>query len=341
MELIYSDESGTSFTKNDDGTYRDGEFVIYGGFSVDENKYWHLERTVFNIAKDIFAINSSKDIELHAGDIFWRRGSFEGLGIEQSRRFFNEIVQFIAKYGVNIYLGLIYKKSKLFNKPVEFLASSMECFLQLVEKNLSDMAKNGILIADMSEEISGKRKGHDPWEFLNNSNLEGEEGGPRSENLLKRMFFDTQSWKEIFSSIPHTPYFDRRYRFEKRSHYLLDNIHYVDSRTSILTQLADILLFIINRIFSYTTLNYYEVLKRGNKKDFYSSYEYGLDWASANVLFESNILSTTIFKCLDSTLDLQYLPKRFFKPTGYDFNNVFFERIFVISEPHIELPRPI
>jgi hypothetical protein len=333
MELIYSDESGTSFEKKDDQSFRDGEFVIYGGFSVDENKSWHLERTIFNIAKDIFKFDNIKDFELHAGDIFWGERSFKRFTREKRYEFFNETIQFLAKYGVNIYLGLMYKKSKIFEKPVEFIGASMECSLNLVEQNLSNMAKNGILIADMSEEIKGKRRKPDLWEFLDNSKLEGRREGPRIEIILKRILFATQSWKEIFISIPHTPFFNRKYKFEKRSHYLFDNIHYVDSKTSIFTQLADILLFIINRIFSYTTLKYYEQKT--------PEYEYALDEASTSILFKTNIHTATMFRCPDDTLDLQYLPHDLFYPFGRGFRPVFFEHVFVKGIPYRETPRPI
>jgi len=206
----------------------------------------------------------------------------------------------------------------------------MECFFNQVEKNLSTKVKNGILIADMAHEIRAKREKRNPWEFLDESKLKGSKGGSRIENVLRKIFFDTQSWKEIFVAISSKPVFKRRYMFEKRSHYLLDNIHYVDSRTSILIQLADILLFILNRIFSYTSLNYYE---GSNRNESYSDYKYGLDESSINtLLLASDLYVSNMFKCPNNTFDIQYKEAKFFYPTGRFFDPAEFERRFVKGE---------
>ena len=51
------------------------------------------------------------------------------------------------------------------------------------------------------------------------------------------------------------PSFSSKYKFESRSCFLLDNIHYVHSKHSIFLQIFDVVIYSIMRVFTYLYLS--------------------------------------------------------------------------------------
>jgi len=71
--------------------------------------------------------------------------------------------------------------------------------------------------------------------------------------LLSRLFRERIEWRFGCESRKSV---ESRYQYESKSCFLLDNIHYVDSKRSLFNQVTDILLFVIMKTF------YYEYLRK-------------------------------------------------------------------------------
>lgn len=229
MQLIYIDESGINY-KVENGLFKDSPYVFYGGLCVDDRKYFHLERLFSDIIREFFSIDDWRKQEIHATDIWAKTGMFNSFDKIKAKEFFAEVVQMIAKLNLATLIGFCEKSiSEDQNIQLKEISYSVYAFLHNVEHYLSGVNDTGIIISDMPSS--------------NNS---------RDIPLMSKLFRERMEWRFGCNS---EKTIKSKYQYESRSCFVLDNIHYVDSKKSLFNQITDILLFLVMRAF------YYEYLK--------------------------------------------------------------------------------
>lgn len=206
MILIYTDESGINFQFKDN-VFKDGPWLIYGGLLINEKKYFHLERLFLAIIDEYFGITDWSKLEIHATDMWNKKGHFGKFTQEKIFKFFEELIQILIKLEIEIPIGIQYKPFTDNQKEKDLtMIKSINSFFHLIESHLSKNSETGIIISDQS-----------------GTNLE--------KNIFERIFKERVSWR----SNPHIkiePSIKLKYQYEARSCFILDNIHYVDSKTS-------------------------------------------------------------------------------------------------------------
>ncbi|MGA2774649.1 MAG: hypothetical protein ABSE81_01105, partial [Candidatus Omnitrophota bacterium] len=110
MILVYSDESGINYKLNGD-FFNDGPFIIRGGIFVNESKYFHLERMFIELIDDYFKISDWLLQEIHASNIWNRKGFFSGFEEKHIKSFFGELIQVVVKLKIHYVCG-VRKKTK-------------------------------------------------------------------------------------------------------------------------------------------------------------------------------------------------------------------------------------
>lgn len=227
MQLIYTDESGINYS-NTNGLFKDGPYIIYGGICVDEKKYFHLERLFLDLIKSYFSIDDWKSEEIHATNMWNLKGHFSKYNQEIMTSFFNELLQILVKLDIHTVIG---KQKKTINANIETQkkeeAQAIYSYLHGIEHYLSTKSETGIIIAD---------------EKQNNE-----------ESIFSKIFYDRSSWRTNPNITPN-PMIISKFQYESRLCFLLDNIHYVNSKNSLFNQIADIVLFIFMRVWTYQRL---------------------------------------------------------------------------------------
>ncbi|ABZ94642.1 Hypothetical protein LBF_2145 [Leptospira biflexa serovar Patoc strain 'Patoc 1 (Ames)'] len=230
MILIYTDETGINY-KIENSQFIDGPYIIYGGLCLNDVKYFHLERLYLNLIFEHFDIADWKTQEIHATDLWSRKGYFEKFQKEQISTFFEEVFQLITKLNINVLIGYQYKTNtddKLLKE--KEIAKSITSFFHLAESYLSKNNETGIIVSDIQ----------------NNSKTQ-------EDSIFTTIFKEKTSWRSNPSET-RNPFITTKYAYESRACFLLDNIHYVNSKESIFNQVVDIVLFVIRRVFIYQDL---------------------------------------------------------------------------------------
>ncbi|MBP9022608.1 MAG: DUF3800 domain-containing protein [Spirochaetes bacterium] len=233
MQLLYIDESGINYRINN-GMFNDGPNIIYGALCVDDRKYFHLERLFLEIINEYFGIYNWQSIEVHASEIWNQKGQFAKYDKSKITSFFDEIVQVLSK--LNIFSLISYypkTKNANHNLMMNELKYAIYSFFHNIEMHLSEVNDTGILISDKQC-------------------IKTESG----DFLLSKMFYDRTTWrtnpKAINESILRS-----KFKYESMSCFMLDNIHYVDSKLSLFNQISDIIIYIFQRLLTYMHL--YEI----------------------------------------------------------------------------------
>lgn len=247
--------------------------------AINSVQYSELEKFFSIILNDLFGVRSRFEIEIHAGDIFYRRGLFENLTEAQVKTFFSELIQLLAKFDIRLLVGvacklkLIPSNSHCQNSQLKIVTSAVAGFLNLAERHLAHQSSAGLLIADSLKHQNNFHKPNAAIAPLGKN-------GVKIDLVLQRLFYDMQKWRiDPFSIVPKA--FATKYKFESMASMLLDNIHYTDSRYSPMTQLADCMLFLTSR--------YLNKLYRSQSNLFdYESYDFPVDHNSAS-MFLNNI----------------------------------------------------
>jgi len=225
MQLIYVDEAGINYRANE-GVFRDGPFVIYTGLFIDDTKYFHLERLFNDLINDCLGVSDWNASEIHACDIWACSGNFSHLTKEKAREFFEETFQLLSKLWIRVAAGIQHKtigadaavqKSEI--------TKSIYCLLHSIEECLSESNETGIIISDFSD-------------------IRSETQAPMLSQLLK----EKTNWRYRSGCSETIP---AKYKYESRSCFILDNIHYVDSKNSLFNQIADIVAFVIKRVTTF------------------------------------------------------------------------------------------
>lgn len=277
MILIYTDESGINFQYKNN-VFKDGPWLIYGGILINEKKYFHLERLFLAIIDEYFGITDWSKLEIHATEMWNRKGYFEKFPQEIIFKFFEELIQILVKLEIETPIGIEYKPFTV--DPIEknlTMMKSINSFFHLIESHLAKNSETGIIISDQS-------------------------GTDLEKNIFEKIFKERVSWR----SNPNRkiePSIRLKYQYEARSCFILDNIHYVDSKTSIFNQISDIVLFIIMRVFTYQDLRLTKYLKPDLNKVPISS--------STFTYFFLNSLSIATYQNLSH--DIMFLRKESFE----------------------------
>ncbi|TGK77683.1 DUF3800 domain-containing protein [Leptospira noumeaensis] len=230
MILIYTDETGINY-KVENNQFIDGPYIIYGGLCLNDVKYFHLERLYLNLIAEHFGITDWKTQEIHATDLWSRKGNFATFDKKQIKNFFEEVFQLITKLNINVLIGYQYKTiTEEKNLKEREIGKSITSFFHLVESYLSKINETGIIVSDNQ----------------NNSRI-------LSDSIFTTIFKEKTSWRSNPSET-RKPFIETKYTYESRSCFLLDNIHYVNSKDSIFTQVVDIVLFVIRRVLIYQDL---------------------------------------------------------------------------------------
>jgi hypothetical protein len=275
MYLIYTDETGSSFNKEMDGSFRDGPFFIYGGLSIDINKYEEIENSFKDLCKYFLHIDNVFRTEIHASDIFYKQGCYKNLSSTEVLLFYDEVLQLMAKFYVRMNIGITDKNANIFNNDAERSAASIHGFFYTLDQFLSEEGRRGLIIADELEEFRLKEQTKsDYFVFLSdNKNLFGKKGGLNLSVILRRIFYERIN---RFTEVSIPPIIKLKYKYESKMYFILDNIHYVDSKLSIYTQLTDINLFIINILFEVYCAEIYGANISPSKRELISGIENSL-----------------------------------------------------------------
>ncbi|EMJ87275.1 DUF3800 domain-containing protein [Leptospira meyeri] len=235
MILIYTDESGINFQFKEN-IFKDGPWLIHGGILINEKKYFHLERLFLEIIDEYFGITDWSKLEIHATEMWNKRGYFEKFPQNKIFNFFEELIQILIKLEIEIPIGIQYKPFTIDEKEKNLIMiQSINSFFHLIERHLSKQSETGIIISD-------------------------QKGTNTQKNIFESIFNERVSWR----SNPNKkiePSIKLKYKYEARSCFILDNIHYVDSKSSIFNQIADIVLYIIMRVLTYQDLRLTNYLK--------------------------------------------------------------------------------
>jgi hypothetical protein len=260
MLLIYTDETGKDLKKGKNGTYRDGSFFIYGGLAFSETKLSVVEIAFKELCQEILGVRSPLITEIHTGDIFYRKKTFSHITEKQTKEFFREVFQLLIKFDLPFIAGLVFKDATIFQTELQKVASAIYSFFSALDYLLSSENENGIIIADELESGSPKIE-----ELLKEKSLRGKKGGIKLSLLLKRILYEQSAKLKEFNVKPLIPL---RYRFESKTYFIVDNIFYVNSHASILNQISDIVLFVLNVYFEITSLLIQKEQKQGNTTNF-------------------------------------------------------------------------
>lgn len=224
MLLIYSDESGINYeTKS--GFFVDGPYAFWAGLLISESKYFHLERMFYDLVLKEHGLKNWQEKELHATDM-WNNVKNDHQEKEKLKNYFEELVQLITKLSIPVVFG-VQKKTEV-AKEREELVQCRYAFLHALEHQLSSINETGVLIVDKGNQ-------EDPMEGL---------------------VYDRTKWR-YNPGDESVSLFPSKFIFESRSCFLLDQVHYVDSKKSLFAQLTDHVAFIIQRVFTYAYLKYF------------------------------------------------------------------------------------
>jgi hypothetical protein len=247
MHLIFTDDSGSAFGSLLDFAYRDGDHFCYGGIPISPLKYSELEHLFSALVSGMLGIESRFDGEVHAGEIFHRKGRFASLTDADVETFFSTVVQLLSKFDVPLLVGFQLKRGLDFParpsraEKLQISATSIAGFLFLVERYLAEKNSRGLVVADEFERGAGY------LDFRKQKNLFTCKGNPNFSAVLRRIFYDMQKWRvDPRGDVP--PLLKVKYALENRAAFLIDNIHYVNSQTSPMTQFVDCMVFLFSRI---------------------------------------------------------------------------------------------
>lgn len=231
MLLAYIDESGINYRQSKNNYFNiDGPYAIWSCVLINEMKYFSLERGFQDLAKKYLG-KYIKTQELHATKIWDGRKT---VGQDKKvRRYFEELIQFTGKLHIPVLFG-IQQKNPNFRKKTKKnrrektreLQKARYSLLSLLEYQLGEINETAILVSDLESK----------------------------KEELKNLVFERTKWrynppkKKAFGLIRP------KFVFEYQSNSILDQLHYVDSKESILMQFADHISFVLRKTFEHLYL---------------------------------------------------------------------------------------
>lgn len=229
MQLIYTDESGVNYS-HDNGLFKDGPYLFYGGICVGDQKYFHLERMFIDIIKDFFSIEDWRAEEIHATNLWNLKGRFVQYEQKRIRQFFDELLQLIIKLDIHTVIGYQLKTANATEtqKQIEE-AKAVYAFLHGLEFFLSKKSETGLMIADQKSDLGNET------------------------SIFSKIFTERSRWRTGINGSTDG-ILKSKYIYESKLCFLIDNIHFVNSKDSLFNQIIDIVLYIIMRVWAYQNL---------------------------------------------------------------------------------------
>lgn len=226
MLLAYIDESGINYGKSN-RYWTDGPYAIWSSILINEKKYFDIERSFQDLARE-FLKETRLRRELHANEI-WESRKRSSIRKERVSKYFEELIQLTSKLRIPIIFGIQqknpkFRSSNVHGKSIE-LSNARYSLLTLMEHKLAQLNETAVLVSD--------------------------EESTRQE--LKNLVFQRTKWRYSppgRRTIGQKP----KYEFEYRSNFILDQLHYVDSKDSLLIQFSDHICFVLKRVFEHMYL---------------------------------------------------------------------------------------
>lgn len=256
MILVYIDESGINYKKTN-GLFKDGPYLIWCGMLITEKKYFHLERLFCELAKDL-GIKDWRQVEAHATDIWACKKNFNHLSKKIVRKYFEELFQLLVKLDIQIVIGLHPKKAYPSHTRIQKDEKNQCRFALLhgLEYRLSQLSETGVIISD------------------------------ESDIEIDDLLFERTQWR--FNPGARKPRKQRsRYRFETQSCFLLDRVHFIDSKKSVFLQIVDQIAFVIQRVFTFSNLKCFPREDHTASKEMVPLSSETFAFASPNILMSS------------------------------------------------------
>ncbi len=227
MILAYIDESGTNYKKGSLKYFNDGPYIIFSSILVTEKKYFDIERTFQDLAKKYLTKEQNKK-ELHAHEI-WESRKTNPTQEKKVRIYFEELIQFTSKLHIPVIFG-IQQKNPAFDKrntigKAEEIQKARYSLLTLLEHRLGELNETAIIVSDSESD----------------------------KEELKNLVFQRTKWrysppaKNMLGIKP-------KYLFEYRSNFIIDQLHYVNSKDSLLIQFSDHICFILRKTLEHLYL---------------------------------------------------------------------------------------
>lgn len=227
MLLIYVDESGNTWEKLND-FFKDGPYVLHTGILINQEKYFHLERLFYDLFSSILGIKDWQVVELHASDIWKREGYFKKFSESIVRKYFAEFLQMLAKFSIKVVIGLQQKDKFITSvaSQIKQVRYSQYALLHGLEHSLAEINETGVIISDAGDKIKS----------------------------LSDLLYKRSQWR-------YNPGADRRrirdlpgFRYETRSCFILDQMHFVSSKDSFFVQIVDHVSYVFQRVLTYSYL---------------------------------------------------------------------------------------
>lgn len=229
MQLIYTDESGVNYS-HDNSLFKDGPYLFYGGICVSDQKYFHLERMFMAIIKDFFSIEDWRAEEIHASNLWNLKGRFAQYDQNKIREFFDELLQLVIKLDIHTVIGCQLKTVNATEKQKENEeARAVYAFLHGLEFFLSKKSETGLIIADQKSDFGNET------------------------SIFSKIFTERSTWRTGINRSADG-ILKSKYIYESKLCFLIDNIHFVNSKDSLFNQIIDIVLYIIMRVWTYQRL---------------------------------------------------------------------------------------
>lgn len=292
MILIYTDESGINYGIQNN-FFKDGPFIIRGGMCVDDSKYFHLERMFIQLIDSYFQIDDWLKQEIHATDIWNRKNFFSKFSESEIREFFEELLQLICKLHTFCIFGIQLKSHDADKEKMKHeIAKAVYSFLHGLEYFLAQEKETGLIIADITgsgDEVADETK---------------------HRTILDELLYQKMIWRINPKTSIH-PLISSKYRFESQTCFILDDIHYVQSRHSIFLQIIDVVVYAIKRVFTCL----YLFVKKGIMKPDKQKVPITID------TFQFFVTNNTWFAIFDDTInDVMFSPGQFLIPVFYKEN---------------------
>lgn len=303
MYLIYTDETGTNNHPN-------VVFSMYGGLVVHESSVLKFEMQIIEIVQEFLGFKNMLETEVHFTEIFnyiyYKRKPSKKRALtyfensilplihdkteQDVSKFIDELFQLIGKANVPFIYSTIDKRDEYHNKhyldspEISHNAYAFKGFLNLVDRFLTKKQEMGLLIADdFSNQIPKKLKELSSLELISDTTIK--ENPNVKEIVYKRVLAESLVWKNKFlnDNIEQNKIARLKYKFESNSFNIIDNINFVSSKTSILNQISDVLLYVLRKIKEYEldTESYPEIKDFCENKNILSSIKF---------LYGSNII---------------------------------------------------
>lgn len=177
--------------------------------------------------------NNIKKRELHATAI-WKSRRDNNVQNKKVRQYFEELIQLTAKLHIPVLFGIQQKTPNLTKKTKKNslekereLEKARNSLLSLIENKLAEMNETAVLVSD--------------------------EEGTKTE-ALKNLVFNRTKWRYSPPMKKTVGLIKPAFLFEYQSNSILDQLHYVDSKESILMQFADHMCFVLRKTFEHLYL---------------------------------------------------------------------------------------